>query len=621
MTEQVVIRRRRNKMLSVPSATNAGTGQVRRKKLSWSWVSRVLKILLTAAVCASPAILLYASLPPALYKRLFIDNKMVLSTAKYYVLYYGSISCTASYIIYESLFLLLGTTIRLLTLVERMTNSVFPESIIGKAKQVEDLSGVVSGAVSITALTILTNHWFTMDPVDQVLVAGMPVQNKVDWLDVMLQVTKLCRFASMAAMTNLVTRFLCQRIQLYFHHEFYEERLEKSAFAMRCVRELRAERMNDVRMAPARTFTPASSILSVFTGRSEQSQVPPSDSSRFMGDIDVDSHADVVWFASALFKALVGDGDADQVVDVNNDTDSELDSVSSTTVNGKLSVGHLIPILGVQKGHRFFTVIDTKNKGDLSEDEFVESLEDVLLEDARLTKSIDSNNEIIKKLSRLLLFMSFTILVLLAAPVHILPSVATLGTMVLTFEFVFSSQISDAFNGLFFVIVSHPFDVGDEVVIDEEQAFVVEVVGLWGCQFREAEDNRLHYFSNSKLAKCRIANLRRSGDMCEHVYLELDAKTTTNERLLSFENQMTRQVLRHDRDFYCSGGKVVLSNLFIINANVLTCEFKVSHRANFQDRPLKARRSRLLTSCVRTALHRSKVHLAPFDYYGRWGSA
>lgn len=632
-------------MLSVPGTATAATPVKRQtNKFTWSWVGKLVNIVMVCLVFASPAILIAATMPTHYYLHLFFGDRLAVSTAKYYVIFYGSIASVCSYLVYEVFHVVLTSAVHLMSVVERVSDYVFSEFSIQRAKRVEELAETVSGAIAITMLAVVTGHLFAIDTADLQLMSSVSVEHakthQIHWLSVMLEATKICRFASMASITNLITRIVCQQIHTYFHREFYEERLENSAFAMRCVRELRADRLPQMRMTggeAVRSSTPASSILSVFTGVSSHgagSGPVVSDGLSSMDDIDVDNHLDVVKFAGALFRALVGndidEAEAFETDSVDNESDAEsvsfatINSVSTDTATKRLSVGHLIPILGVEKGHRFFAVIDTKLKSDLSEDEFVEALEEVLLEDARLTRSVNSNNAIIKKLTRLLLFVSFAMLVMLAAPVfsvQIIPSVATLGTVVLTFEFVFSSQISDAFNGLFFVIVSHPFDVGDEVVIDDESAYIVEEVGLWSCQFREADDNRLTYFANSALAKCRIANLRRSGDMCEHVYLELDTKTATNNKILAFEEQMTRQLARFDRDFHVPAGSLALYNLKFLNGQVLTAEFKVTHRANFQDRPLKARRSRLLTTCLRTALSRAKVELAELDYNGKWAYA
>jgi small-conductance mechanosensitive channel len=285
-----------------------------------------------------------------------------------------------------------------------------------------------------------------------------------------------------------------------------------------------------------------------------------------------------------------------------------------------VTVKELVPLLGLEKASRFFALLDPQGKGDLSPHDFQTAVDEFVEEEQRVQRAIECNNQIIHRLSKTLLVASFTVLFLMAAPVFsvsIVPSLATLGTALLTFQFVFASQISEAFNGLFFVIVSHPFDVGDEIRVEGKMAgsYRVEEVGLWGCKFRGSEEKRRTFFTNSSLAKCSIANLRRSGEMSEEVFLELDMATTSNAKLVDLEASLVSHLKMHDRDLLPN---VTLGSFVLLNAATLQCTFSVSHRSNFQDRALRARRARLVTSCLRGALEECRVGLAALDYGGHW---
>lgn len=601
---------------------------------------------MTATLLASPAILCFSFLPSKHYYGLLFDGenkaeRYCINTAEFHVFFWASSSCTVAYFVYELLDYLIGMAPRLVFMLEKLLNRVFSEAVINNANNWAELSSTMAGAISILLLAGLSSILFTLDDNDMRLVATAGAvlnttannqqqqsqqqqqqqqQPLISALGAVNAWTKGARFMALAALTNLIARIISQQIAHYFYREFYQERFEHSVFAMRCVRELRERFGRDLQAFNTRHQSPhgmdrsesplssatATSIMSVVSSMTSQQPV------NIMDDVDVDNHAEVSRFARLLFSNLV---EAESLDEDSSASESASDVV---VLRQKMTVGHLIPVLGEEKGHLFFSALDVGKKGDLGVDEFVEAIEDILQEEARLDKSIESNNKIIKKLSRLLFLVSFFVLLLLAAPVlssGLLPSMATLGTVLLTFQFVFSSEISDAFKGLFFVIVSHPFDIDDEISIEDEP-YIVEEIGLLTTQLRGAEDGQKTYMTNSCLAGYSIHNVRRSGPMCETIHLELNGASTDNEALLSFESELNAQLRQFNRDF--DDNKVYLGGFNLLNSEVLQTSFGVSHRSNFQDRPLRSKRSKLIAGLVRAALQKSNVELAKMDWNGRW---
>ncbi|GLT81125.1 hypothetical protein SLA2020_525280 [Shorea laevis] len=127
-----------------------------------------------------------------------------------------------------------------------------------------------------------------------------------------------------------------------------------------------------------------------------------------------------------------------------------------------------------------------------------------------LVQSINDMKSAIKELNEL---FSSVVLILLVVIWSLMVGLLTRDGLVLLlsqiffFTFIFGSTARNAFEGIIFVFVKHPFDIGDLCLINREEV-VVEKINLFTTIFRKKNKDKLCY-SNSVLSTMPIINFYR----------------------------------------------------------------------------------------------------------------
>jgi len=160
-------------------------------------------------------------------------------------------------------------------------------------------------------------------------------------------------------------------------------------------------------------------------------------------------------------------------------------------------------------------------------------------ESLSLTKSLLDHGRAVKKLDSLSFLIALMFIVLLAPWIlgfAVREVFASVGGVILGFGCMFGASANIVFTSIIFVFITHPFDVGDRIIVDGETLFVYEI-GLF-CTSFQRWDSHLVYYPNSALVDRHIVNVRRSGPMIEWIDLILDSSTPTttlnvlNEKIL-----------------------------------------------------------------------------------------
>jgi hypothetical protein len=133
------------------------------------------------------------------------------------------------------------------------------------------------------------------------------------------------------------------------------------------------------------------------------------------------------------------------------------------------------------------------------------------------------------------------------------------------------------FEGIIFLFITHPFDVGDRVFIDTQNFFVEELGVLNTCLRRW--DGQMTYWPNSLLSTKNIVNVRRSPCMMQVVELQIDARTP-NEKLTALKQAMTDWLHTESRNFIPT---FELNIVGIENMNKMIINIFMEHRDNWQD--------------------------------------
>ncbi|KAH7855834.1 hypothetical protein Vadar_029514 [Vaccinium darrowii] len=99
-----------------------------------------------------------------------------------------------------------------------------------------------------------------------------------------------------------------------------------------------------------------------------------------------------------------------------------------------------------------------------------------------------------------------------------------IASQLLLMTFIFGNTIKTVFEGLIFVFVMHPFDVGDRCVVDGVQ-MVVEEVNILTTIFLRYDNEKIIY-PNSVLATKAINNYYRSPEQSDSVEFSVDFSTS-----------------------------------------------------------------------------------------------
>lgn len=113
---------------------------------------------------------------------------------------------------------------------------------------------------------------------------------------------------------------------------------------------------------------------------------------------------------------------------------------------------------------------------------------------------------------------------------------ATFGTSLFTFSWIFGDTIKNLFNCFVFILITRPFDIGDRVEIDG-LSFKVYKINLLNTAFL-TNLQKLVYIPNAALIQKSIFNLSRSPPEYLRLELSIDHSTTTVSKAIKLSEKM-----------------------------------------------------------------------------------
>ncbi|XP_008452778.2 mechanosensitive ion channel protein 10-like [Cucumis melo] len=150
--------------------------------------------------------------------------------------------------------------------------------------------------------------------------------------------------------------------------------------------------------------------------------------------------------------------------------------------------------------------------------------------------------------------------------------------------FMFGNTCKNTFEGLIFVFVMHPFDVGDLCVVDGIQ-LLVEEMNILTTVFLKLNNEKV-YYPNSVLATKPITNYYRSPDMGDTI--EFSISFTTPLEKIGIMKEKIKRYLEDDPQHWYPNHSVVVKE--IENVNKIKIALYTNHTMNFQDWTEKNRR-------------------------------
>ena len=242
-----------------------------------------------------------------------------------------------------------------------------------------------------------------------------------------------------------------------------------------------------------------------------------------------------------------------------------------------------------------FAMFDKDMNGDISMTELEAVCVDIGKERKSITASLKDLDSVVAKLDAILLFfvLIITILVFLSLISTSAAGVLTsAGSAVLALSWLFSATAQEFLQSCIFVLVKHPFDVGDRITIYGNTGaalkgddYLVKEISLLFTEFKKMEGHIVQA-PNSYLNTLFILNMRRSGGLAEAVPLTVKFGTTLNQidelrsRLLEYVKAEKREyqpnILTEIRD---------IVEAYSVNLNVV-----FFYKSNWQNELLRLQR-------------------------------
>lgn len=256
----------------------------------------------------------------------------------------------------------------------------------------------------------------------------------------------------------------------------------------------------------------------------------------------------------------------------------------------------------------------------ISEADLRRVIEGILQERFGLAKSMQSIETALGRIDSIFSFAVFFSAAILLALMFtgVGESLTALTAFVSALSFVFASSAGQLFESIVFLLIIHPFDVGDRVYIAlgtnsippygevGMDNLVVSSMHVLSTEF-ERWDGVKVYVPNYILANRPIFNVRRSGPINDFLRVQIDYNTPT-DRIAEFRRRVDAFCKKESADFT---GYSRVNIEYMENCNRLGMFVVVQHRTNWQDYDLQLARRTKVYTFVKAVLDELSVGYLP----------
>lgn len=290
-------------------------------------------------------------------------------------------------------------------------------------------------------------------------------------------------------------------------------------------------------------------------------------------------------------------------------TEVVFDRLVPEGATGVLTRASLKNDLEVTQAARLFSFLDVAENGDMTREEFVAAVKAIYDERATLAALITDHDNVIAKVDELLLVGVYTIDVAIGLNFLGVPAINLLQALLavaIGFAIFFDDFFKKIFDSLVFVLITHPYDLGDRVDVKGD-VYVVEEVGLWQSVFR-GHSGLKTFMTNASLAHETISNYRRSPSENETFSFLCVPASVTQERLNLMRERCMSFLQDNRRDYL---PQMNVDTLEHIDTERLKLVLKIFHRKNFQDEEAKNERSQKFMLYMKDVLIECGFVLSP----------
>lgn len=256
---------------------------------------------------------------------------------------------------------------------------------------------------------------------------------------------------------------------------------------------------------------------------------------------------------------------------------------------------------------RFMLLASKKVKGssqnEISESDLRRLIDSSLQESYALAKSMETIEMALAKINSILngcISLISAMMVTVLVQQKALETMVAVSAIISSAAYAFGTSAKNTFESIIFLLVIHPFDVGDRVCISQDAkaaadpsvaSMLVVEMHVMSTIFERWDGVRI-YIPNHLLAYRIIYNLRRSGPTADYLRLAF-AHNTPVERVDTLRARLANYV-RGQRQDFTDFHRVNIDMLE--NCNKMNVTIVVQHASNWQDLELQMnRRTKILS--------------------------
>jgi len=184
--------------------------------------------------------------------------------------------------------------------------------------------------------------------------------------------------------------------------------------------------------------------------------------------------------------------------------------------------------LGVSKeiAQIIMDVFDVDKQGFADRDMIIDRVIEIYESRKNMQLTLGGSRSVLATLERMMLTALYIVLIFIVLAIfdqNVLEMWLTLSSFILAFAFMFGNSIRECFEGVIFIFITHPYDVGDNILINGNR-YVIKNINILQTE-TENWNGEVTYYHNQTMMRSTVINMSRSKTRTESFDWIVDVET------------------------------------------------------------------------------------------------
>ena len=184
--------------------------------------------------------------------------------------------------------------------------------------------------------------------------------------------------------------------------------------------------------------------------------------------------------------------------------------------------------LGVSKeiAQIIMDIFDVDKQGFADRDMIIDRVIEIYESRKNMQLTLGGSRSVLATLERMMLTALYTVLIFIVLAIfdqNVLEMWLTLSSFILAFAFMFGNSIRECFEGVIFIFITHPYDVGDNILINGNR-YVIKNINILQTE-TENWNGEVTYYHNQTMMRSTVINMSRSKTRTESFDWIVDVET------------------------------------------------------------------------------------------------